>query len=52
MEVRVPPTAGLAGLDIVIDGGRALEGVPVLGVEVLEGVADSCLVGDFVGDFQ
>jgi hypothetical protein len=52
MDVRIPPALGLVCLDIVIDSVRALEGVPVLGVEVLDGAADSCFVGDFVGDFH
>jgi hypothetical protein len=52
IDVRLAPTIGLTGLDNVTEGVRALEGVPVLGVEVVEGVADCCFVGDFVGDYQ
>jgi hypothetical protein len=50
IEIRFPPTLGL-GLDMVIDGGLAFEGVPVLGVEVLDVFVDNCFVGDFVGDY-
>ena len=43
------------GLDIVIEGGlvddgRAVEGVPPRGVDVVEVAAESCFVGDLVGD--
>lgn len=51
MEVRFPPTFGLVGLDNVTEGARVLEGVPVRGVEAFDGVAESCFVGDFVGDY-
>lgn len=50
MEVLVPPTLG-RGLDIVIEGGLVLEGVPPRGVEVEDVAADNCFVGDFVGDY-
>jgi hypothetical protein len=33
-----------------IDAFREFEGVPVLGVEAVEVAAESCFVGDFVGD--
>jgi hypothetical protein len=36
---------------MVIDGGLVFEGVPPLGVDVVDVVADSCFVGDFVGDY-
>ncbi len=49
IDVRLPPpTLGL-GL-AVMDGFRALEGVLVLGVEAVDVAADSCFVGDLVGD--
>ena len=51
IEVRIPPALGFAGLDNVTEGARGFEGVPVRGVEVADGVADSCFVGDFVGDY-
>jgi len=51
IEVLVPPTLGL-GFDKVTEGVLALEGVPVRGVEAFEFVADSCFVGDLVGDYQ
>jgi len=50
IEVRLPPTLG-RGFVIVMDGGLAFDGVPVLGVDVLDVAADSCFVGDFVGDY-
>jgi hypothetical protein len=34
------------------EGALALEGVPVRGVEVVEGFVESCFVGDFVGDCE
>ena len=52
MEVRLPPTLGLVALDNVTDGVRTLDGVPVRGVEAVDGVAESCFVGDFVGDYR
>jgi hypothetical protein len=51
IELRVPPTLG-RGFDIVIEGVLALDGVPVLGVEAFDVAADSCLVGDLVGDYK
>ena len=52
IEVRLPPALG-RGLEVVMDGVLAFDGVPVLEVEVLDGPADaSCFVGDFVGDFR
>lgn len=33
-----------------MDGFLAFEGVPVRGVDVVDVAADSCLVGDLVGD--
>jgi len=44
------PIPGLVGFDSVTDGVRVFDGVPVRGVEADDGVAESCLVGDFVGD--
>jgi hypothetical protein len=38
------------GFDIVMEGVLVLDGVPVLGVEAFDVAADSCLVGDLVGD--
>jgi len=52
IDVRFPPTPGRVGFDIVMEGFLALDGVPVLGVEAFDGVADSCFVGDFVGDYK
>lgn len=49
IDVLFPPILGL-GFVIDMDGFLALEGVPVRGVEAADGAADSCLVGDFVGD--
>jgi hypothetical protein len=49
IEVLPPPTLGL-GFDSVTEGFLALEGVPVRGVEAFDVVAESCFVGDFVGD--
>lgn len=52
IDVRFAPTAG-RGLVVVIDGVRELDGVPVLGVDVPEVVADNnCFVGDLVGDYS
>jgi hypothetical protein len=50
IEVRLLARAGF-GFDIVMDGFLALDGVPVLGVDVVEVAADSGFVGDFVGDW-
>lgn len=50
MDVRVPPML-CRGRDMVIDGGLVFEGVPPLGVDVVDVVAFSCFVGDFVGDY-
>lgn len=45
-----PPTLGL-GFEVV-DVGRVVDGVLVLGVDAPDVAADvSCLVGDFVGDY-
>jgi len=50
IEVLVGPVLGRAGFPFVIDGALVLEGVPVRGVDVVEVAAESCFVGDFVGD--
>lgn len=51
IDVRLPPMLG-RGLDIVMEGFLVLVlGVPVRGVEALEVAADSCFVGDLVGDY-
>ena len=49
IEVLFPPTLGL-GFDNVTDGFLVFEGVPVRGVEAFDVAAESCFVGDFVGD--
>lgn len=51
IDVRVPPTLG-RGLDIVMEGFLAFDGVPVLGVDAADVPAESCFVGDFVGDWE
>lgn len=47
IDVRVPPALGRDALVTVTDGALELEGVPVRGVDV----AESCFVGDLVGDY-
>lgn len=47
IDVRTPPTLGRDAFVKVTEGVLVFEGVPVRGVEV----AESCFVGDFVGDF-
>ena len=49
IDVRVPPTLG-RGLDVVIDGVLAFDGVPVLEGAALDPLVDSGFVGDLVGD--
>jgi hypothetical protein len=51
IEVLFPATV-VRGFGMEAEGFRTFEGVPVRGVEVVDGVADSCLVGDFVGDYE
>lgn len=64
-DCRLVPAEGSAGgpMDVLtpIDGrlfaarppgGRALDGVPVREVAVLEGAVANCFVGDFVGDWD
>lgn len=51
IEVRVPARLG-RGFDSVTEGVRAFEGVPVRGVEVVLVAAESCFVGDLVGDLD
>ncbi len=50
IDVRVPPILG-RGFDSVTEGFRVFEGVPVRGVDAVEVAAESCLVGDLVGDY-
>lgn len=55
IDVLVPPILGRGGLDIVIEGGlvdvgRLVDGVVPQGVEAVEVAAESCFVGDLVGD--
>lgn len=50
MEVLIPPVLGRAGFDVETDGALVFEGVPVRGVEVDDVAAESCFVGDLVGD--
>ena len=47
----LPPTLGL-GFDSVTEGFLAFDGVPVRGVEAFDVAAESCFVGDFVGDLE
>ena len=49
IEVLLPPTLSL-GFDNVTEGFLAFEGVPVRGVEAFDVAAESCFVGDLVGD--
>ena len=51
IEVLLPPALGRTCFDMVTDGALVFEGVPVRGVDVDDVAAESCLVGDLVGDW-
>ncbi len=51
MDGRAAPDAAAEGRALVVaEGTRALDGVVVRELEVLEPAVASCLVGDLVGD--
>lgn len=50
IDVRFPPMLGLGGFDVVMEGGRVVEGVVVLGVEAVDVTPGNCFVGDLEGD--